>query len=83
MQILLSPVIGTRATAIRDTVILKWYGAKGNKEYSLFTRKSVKVPRMGPGRATRDYFGRSVLLGGDWSKDPKYGTGALFKGTGK
>ena len=50
MQIL-SPVIGTGVTSVRDTVIPGRYGAKENKEYSLFTKESVKVPGMGPGES--------------------------------
>ena len=51
-------MIGTRVASVRDTVIPARYGAKEDKEYALFTKESVEVPRMGPGESYTELFGK-------------------------
>ena len=50
---------------------------------SLFIKESVEVPGMGLGESYTGLFGRSIQQNGYWSKDPEYGPGAIFKGTGR
>ena len=51
-------MIGTGAALVRDTVIPAKYGTKADKEYALFTKESVEVPRMGPGESYMGVFGK-------------------------
>ena len=41
-----------------DTVIPARYDAKEDKEYTLFTKESVEVPRMGLGESYTGLFGK-------------------------
>ena len=76
-------MIGTGAASVWDTVIPARYGTKGDKEYVLFTKESVEVPGMCPGKNYMGLFGKVRTARWLLVKRPEYRPGTVFKGTSR